>query len=91
MDRWSKVCSDMLDVCWKIRNNFPVPSSCNDDQLFDFHREMCKGWDQTDERIRNGLYDDRLPTYRLLCEELSYYESKIEDIEYEISRRTWLR
>ena len=52
---------------------------------------MCKGWDQTDERIRNGLYDDRLPTYRLLCEELTYYERKIEDIEYEISRRTWLR
>ena len=87
----------MLDVCWKIRNNFPAPSSCSDDQLYEFLNDMCRKWDENDRRIRESFYSsDALPTnvispYQLLVDECCYYEDKIESIEYEISRRTWLK
>jgi hypothetical protein len=93
---WKQITSDMLDVCWKIRNNFPVPSSCSDEQLFEFLNEMHRKWNENDVQIRAGYYDsEKLPSniktkYQILVDECCYYEDMIESIEYEISRRTWL-
>jgi hypothetical protein len=93
----------MFDICYKLRNNFPVPASCKDEQLYEFWYEMQFKWVDNDDIIRSGKagnYDDENHHYMyrgaktwedVLIEQCCYYEETMEAIEYEISRRSWLK
>jgi len=99
---WDDTLRDMFDTCWKMRNNLPVPASCNDEQLFQLLDEMNDKWSMYDHYIQSGYsakIDDEIalenahftPWTQQLIEKCCYYENIIDDIEYEISRRSWLK
>ena len=100
---WQQTASEMFDICYKLRNNFPVPASCKDEQLYEFWYEMNHKWIDNDDIIRSGKaggYDDESHHYMykgsktwedVLIEQCCYYEDTMDAIEYEISRRSWLK
>jgi len=103
-NHWTVTCSEMYATCYKMRNNFPVPASCSDEQLTDFLKMMVHKWSVNDDLISSGkaaAIDDmialdgrpeELKTWEeTLVEQCCYYENMIEELEYEKSRRTWLK
>jgi hypothetical protein len=99
---WDDTLSDMFNTCWKMRNNIPTPNYCSDEQLFRLLNELNEKWCICDNYISSG-YSDKIdddvaldnPYFISWTEHLinkcCYYEDMIDEIEYEISRRTWLK
>jgi hypothetical protein len=100
---WQQTASEMFEICYKLRNNFPVPSSCKDEQLYEFWYEMNYKWVVNDEIISSGrsvTCDDGLSYFMYrgaktweqhLIDQCCYYEDMMEAIEHEIWRRPWLK
>lgn len=88
MSQWDSVLSNMFQICWDRRSKFPVPSSCRDYQLYEFYDEMQWYWNLYDNIMKRDDMD--ADERRIILEKLYYYETMIEDIEYEFERRPWL-
>jgi len=100
-----QTCTRMFDICYNLRNNFPSPISCKDEQLYEFWYEMKYKWSVNNQYIKSGKaqkYDDEnceddnnkhmLKNWEeTLIEQCCYYENMIDEIEYEINRRPWLK
>ena len=86
---WDQSLTNMFEICWNRRGQFPYPSSCRDYQLCDFYDEMCWQWSVYNDLMkrRDDMdFDDE----RVITEKLCYFEKMIEEIEYEFERRPWL-
>ena len=85
--------TNMFNVCYSQRNNFPEPASCTDEQLHEFLHTMNYKWSVNDGIISKGVddsEDDSGKTMKTLIEQCCYYEDMIDAIEFEIHRRKWL-
>jgi hypothetical protein len=94
---WDQTLQTMYRTSLKMRTRFPAVGACKDEQLFELLKDTESKWLANDKLLRSGATmtgDDTEFGYKswdsILVEQCCYYETLMDQIEYEISRRPWL-
>ena len=94
---WDHALQTMYRTSLKMRTRFPAVSACKDEQLFELLKDTESKWLANDKLLRSGATlvcdHNEFSTKSwdsILVEQCCYYETLIDQIEYEISRRPWL-
>lgn len=94
---WDQTLQTMYRTSLKMRARFPAVAACKDEQLFELLKDTENKWIANDKLLRSGAtmkcddseFGDK-SWDSILVEQCCYYETLMDQIDYEISRRPWL-
>lgn len=94
---WDQTLQTMYKTSLKMRTRFPALTACKDEQLFELREELENKWIANDKLLQSYVtmtYDDNEFSTKswdaILVEQCCYYETMLDQIDGEISRRPWL-
>lgn len=95
---WDQTLQTMYKTSLRMRTRFPVVGACKDEQLFELLKDTESKWLANDKLLRSGVTmtceDSEFSSAKswdsILVEQCCYYETLMDQINYEISRRPWL-
>jgi len=73
----------------RMAREFPMPSSCSDEELREFWNECIERHERYDRHMWSGEFDHE--EFLVLEKRLAGLEELLDDINYEWSRRPWLQ